>query len=180
MPFIKTEIENIIMDRGIPILLLKDKETNGYLQISIGPLEAQMIAYGLLGKKLQRPGLHDLMVNILSELSYKVESIEVYDLKENIYYANINLTDNGRRLKIDSRPSDAIALALRTNSPIFVEKKLFMTIDKVKFRKPVVPGDQIVFEVMPLRTGSKVWKLEGKAFVDGSLVAGAEFMAQIG
>lgn len=56
----------------------------------------------------------------------------------------------------------------------------FMSIDKVKFRRPVVPGDQVKFELTPLRTGSRVWKMEGKAFVDGSLVAEAEFMAQIG
>ena len=64
-------------------------------------------------------------MNILSELSYHVESIEVYDLKDNIYYAKINLIDGDKKIKIDSRPSDAIALALRTKSPIFVEKKLF-------------------------------------------------------
>jgi beta-hydroxyacyl-ACP dehydratase FabZ len=56
----------------------------------------------------------------------------------------------------------------------------FMAIDKVKFRKPVVAGDQILFEVIPLRTGSKVWKMAGKAFVDKNLVAEAELMAQIG
>ena len=56
----------------------------------------------------------------------------------------------------------------------------FMAIDKVKFRKPVVPGDQILFEVIPLRTGSRVWKMAGKAFVDETLVAEAELMAQIG
>ena len=56
----------------------------------------------------------------------------------------------------------------------------FMSIDKVKFRKPVIPGDQIVFEVVPLRTGSRVWKIEGKAFVDGNLVSQAELVATIG
>jgi beta-hydroxyacyl-ACP dehydratase FabZ len=56
----------------------------------------------------------------------------------------------------------------------------FMSIDKVKFRKMVIPGDQLRLEAIPLRTGSRVWKMEGKAFVDGELVAEAEFMAQIG
>ena len=56
----------------------------------------------------------------------------------------------------------------------------FMSIDKVKFRKPVIPGDQLVFEVKPLRTGSKVWKMAGKAFVSDKLVAEAELMATIG
>ena len=57
---------------------------------------------------------------------------------------------------------------------------LFMSIDKVKFRKPVIPGDQIVFEVLPLRTGSRIWKIEGKAFVDGTVVTQAELVATIG
>jgi len=57
---------------------------------------------------------------------------------------------------------------------------LFMSIDKVKFRRTVVPGDQLKFELTPLRTGSRVWKMAGKAFIDGNLAAEAEFMAQIG
>jgi 3-hydroxymyristoyl/3-hydroxydecanoyl-(acyl carrier protein) dehydratase len=56
----------------------------------------------------------------------------------------------------------------------------FMSIDKVKFRRPVVPGDQLRFELTPLRTGNRIWKMEGRAYVDGSLAAEAEFMAQIG
>jgi beta-hydroxyacyl-ACP dehydratase FabZ len=56
----------------------------------------------------------------------------------------------------------------------------FMSIDKVKFRRPVVPGDQLRFELTPLRTGNRIWKMEGKAYVEGSLAAEAEFMAQIG
>lgn len=56
----------------------------------------------------------------------------------------------------------------------------FMSIDKVKFRKPVIPGDQIVFEILPLRTGSRIWKIEGKAFVDGTVVTQAELVATIG
>jgi 3-hydroxymyristoyl/3-hydroxydecanoyl-(acyl carrier protein) dehydratase len=61
-----------------------------------------------------------------------------------------------------------------------VDTIFFMSIDKVKFRKPVVPGDQIVFELTPLRTGSRVWKLAGKAFVEDNLVAEAELVATIG
>ncbi len=60
------------------------------------------------------------------------------------------------------------------------DKVFFMAIDKVKFRRPVVPGDRIVFELVPLRTGSRVWKMAGKAMVDGHMVAEAELMASIG
>ncbi|MEW6668094.1 MAG: 3-hydroxyacyl-ACP dehydratase FabZ [Thermodesulfobacteriota bacterium] len=71
-----------------------------------------------------------------------------------------------------SRPE---VLERTQDGPIF-----FMAMDKVKFRRPVIPGDQIVFELEALRTGSKVWKMAGKAFVQGSLVAEAELLATIG
>jgi uncharacterized protein len=127
MSLIKVEIENIFIDQksGVPVLILKDMEGNDTLPILIAPLEASLIAIELEGKKPLRPLTHDLIVNILSELSYEVESIEVYDLKNNIYYARLNLFNGKSKLKIDSRPSDAIALALRTKSPIYVERKLF-------------------------------------------------------
>lgn len=127
MSLTKVEVGNIFIDQksGVPVVILKDTESKETLPILIAPLEASLIAIELEGKKPLRPLTHDLIVNILSELSYKVESIDVFDLKNNIYYARINLFDGNKKLKIDSRPSDAIALALRTKSPIYVEKKLF-------------------------------------------------------
>ncbi|MBN2038530.1 MAG: bifunctional nuclease family protein [Spirochaetes bacterium] len=127
MTLAKVEIGNIYIDQksGVPVVILKDLDSNDSLPILIAPLEASLIAIELEGKKPLRPLTHDLIVNILSQLSYQVESIDVYDLKENIYYARINLIDGEKKLHIDSRPSDAIALALRTKSPIYVERKLF-------------------------------------------------------
>ncbi len=127
MPLTKVEVGSIYIDQksGVPVLILKDMESSDNLPILIAPLEASLIAIEIEGKKPLRPLTHDLIVNILAELSFQVESIEIYDLKKNIYYAKINLFDGKKAIKIDSRPSDAIALALRTKSPIFVEKKLF-------------------------------------------------------
>jgi|FrelakmetLWP11LW_1041352.scaffolds.fasta_scaffold162750_1 bifunctional DNase/RNase len=127
MSLTKVEVGNIFIDQksGVPVVILKDTESKETLPILIAPLEASLIAIELEGKKPLRPLTHDLIVNILAELSYKVESIDVFDLKNNIYYARINLFDGNKKIKIDSRPSDAIALALRTKSPIYVEKKLF-------------------------------------------------------
>jgi uncharacterized protein len=127
MSLTKVEVGSIYIDQksGVPVLILKDLSGSDTLPILIAPLEASLIAIEIEGKKPLRPLTHDLIVNILTELSYQVQSIEIYDLKKNIYYAKINLFDGNRLLKIDSRPSDAIALALRTRSPIFVEKKLF-------------------------------------------------------
>ncbi|OGQ18553.1 MAG: hypothetical protein A3C54_04580, partial [Deltaproteobacteria bacterium RIFCSPHIGHO2_02_FULL_60_17] len=87
-----------------------------------GLLEATAMATELEGIKMARPMTHDLLRNVLTELGGSVKSIEITELKENTYYALIYLNIAGRDLTIDSRPSDAIALALRTKSPIYVAK----------------------------------------------------------
>jgi bifunctional DNase/RNase len=105
-----------------PIVILKDMDNKLNLPIWIGLLEATAMATELEGIKMARPMTHDLLKNILTELGGAVKSIEITELKENTYYALVHLTVNGRELLIDSRPSDAIALALRTKSPIYVAK----------------------------------------------------------
>jgi len=94
------------------------------LPIWIGLLEATAMATELEGIKMARPMTHDLLRSVLGELGAVVEAIEVTDLRENTYYALIHLDIAGRRLTIDCRPSDAISLALRTKSPIYVAKKV--------------------------------------------------------
>ncbi len=105
-----------------PIVILKDTENKLNLPIWIGLLEATAMATEIEGIKMARPMTHDLLKTVLGEVGCSVESIEITDLKENTYYAAVNLTLSGKQLVIDSRPSDAIALALRTKSPIFVAK----------------------------------------------------------
>jgi bifunctional DNase/RNase len=107
-----------------PIVILKDSENKLNLPIWIGLLEATAMATELEGIKMARPMTHDLLRSVLGELGAVVEAIEVTDLRENTYYAVIHLDVGGRRLAIDCRPSDAISLALRTKSPIFVAKKV--------------------------------------------------------
>ena len=107
-----------------PIVILKDSENKLNLPIWIGLLEATAMATELEGIKMARPMTHDLLRNLLGELGAVVEAIEVTDLRENTYFALIHLDIGGRRLTIDSRPSDAISLALRTKSPIYVAKKV--------------------------------------------------------
>lgn len=127
MSLARVEVLNIFINQenGIPVVQLQDVETKEILPILIAPLEASMIAIELEGKKPIRPLTHDLLVNILNEFSYQVESILINDLKENIYYAIIKLVSGDKSVEIDSRPSDAIAIALRTKSPIYVKKKVF-------------------------------------------------------
>ena len=105
-----------------PIVILKDTENKLNLPIWIGLLEATAMATEIEGIKMARPMTHDLLKNILGEVGCAVESIEITELKENTYYAIVHLKLSGRDLLIDSRPSDAIALALRTKSPIYVAK----------------------------------------------------------
>lgn len=105
-----------------PIVILKDTDNKVSLPIWIGLLEATAMATELEGIKMARPMTHDLLKSILTEMGGAVESVEITELKENTYYALVYLNIAGRELTIDSRPSDAIALALRTKSPIYVAK----------------------------------------------------------
>jgi hypothetical protein len=105
-----------------PIVILRDPDNKLNLPIWIGLLEATAIAAELEGIKMARPLTHDLLRGILGELETAVEWIDVTELRDNTYYALIHLRTGDRRLTIDARPSDAISLALRTKSPIYVAK----------------------------------------------------------
>ena len=107
-----------------PIVILKDSDNKLNLPIWIGLLEATAMATELEGIKMARPMTHDLLRAVLGELGARVEAIEVTDLRENTYFALIHLEIAGRQMTIDCRPSDAISLALRTKSPIYVAKKV--------------------------------------------------------
>ena len=102
-----------------PIILLKEKGGDRYLPIWVGAFEASAIALELSNIKTPRPMTHDLIVNMLDELNAKIETIEVCDIKENTFYAFINLKyTKNRVIKVDSRPSDAIAIAVRKKCKI--------------------------------------------------------------
>ncbi len=103
-----------------PILILKDPESERTLPIWIGLLEATAIASELEKVSFSRPMTHDLMRSLLEHVGYAVSRVEVTDLKDNTFYALIHLVGAAGEISVDSRPSDAIALALRTEAPIFV------------------------------------------------------------
>jgi len=107
-----------------PIVILRDPDNKLNLPIWIGLLEATAMATELEGIKMARPMTHDLLRAILGEMGAVVEWVEVTDLKDNTYFALIYLRVDGRQFTIDARPSDAISLALRTKSPIYVAKKV--------------------------------------------------------
>ena len=102
-----------------PIVLLKTAEGNRYLPIWIGHPEAAAILMKLQGATAPRPLTHDLLVNILTELEVEVVRVTVTELRENTFHASITVQHNGSELEIDSRSSDAIAVAVRAQAPIF-------------------------------------------------------------
>ena len=106
------------------VVILKDDVHNRWLPIVVGSTEAQAIALQLEKISPPRPLTHDLMKNLLESISINVSRIVVNDLRENTYYALISIKDNGSTQEIDARPSDAIALALRMQAPIFVDESV--------------------------------------------------------
>ncbi|HED09703.1 MAG TPA: hypothetical protein ENJ10_03360 [Caldithrix abyssi] len=106
-------------------ILLKETEGDRTLPIIIGEYEAQSIALGLENIKPPRPITHDLTTQIMAQCGIGMESVLINDLKENTFYATIRLrTENDQALDVDSRPSDAIALAVRNQTPIYVEESV--------------------------------------------------------
>jgi len=107
-----------------PIVLLREKEGERYLPIWIGAMEAPAIAFALQGIVTQRPMTHDLLKNVLEEIQVHVERIVITELREGTFYAVIHMSRNGSRYEVSSRPSDAIALAVRVNVPIFAQEEV--------------------------------------------------------
>ena len=124
--FIRMTIGGLTLDpvTKTPIVILKDEDNKLSLPIWIGLIEATAIATELEGIKMARPMTHDLLKNLLGEVGGEVECVQVTDLRDNTYYALIHLHIGEKAVAIDSRPSDALSLALRTKSPIFVAKKV--------------------------------------------------------
>jgi hypothetical protein len=107
---------------NMPIVILKDKKGEKILPIWVGLFEAQAILFGLEGIRFPRPFTHDLLKNVIENLGAKVNRIVINALRDNTYFAQISLTVDSSCILVDSRPSDAIALALRTSSPIYVSE----------------------------------------------------------
>ena len=107
-----------------PIVLLKTAEGNKFLPIWIGHPEAAAILMKLQGASTPRPMTHDLVTDIIGQLDAQVVRITVTELKENTFYASITVQQNGSEIEIDSRPSDAIALAIRADAPIFAADRV--------------------------------------------------------
>jgi uncharacterized protein len=136
---IEMTIKGLMVDptTNMPIVILRDKDGDKVLPIWVGIFEANAIAMQIENVATPRPMTHDLLRNVIADLNATVQRIVVSDLQENTFYALIYLTVNGETMAVDARPSDAIALALRTRAPIFVDdtvidhaKTVDFTVDK--------------------------------------------------
>ena len=123
---IEVKVSGLTIDplTNTPIVILKDRDEKKVIPIWIGLFEASAIATELEKIAFSRPMTHDLINEILKSLEVTVTRIEINDLRNNTFFANIYLNKEGRNFIVDARPSDAIAIALRTNSPIFVDEKV--------------------------------------------------------
>jgi len=120
------DVKALIVDpiANMPVVILRDAEDRSFLPIWVGVFEANAIALQLEGVRTPRPMTHDLLRQTIRQLDGTVERVVITKLHENTFYAEIHLTVGGRSVVVDSRPSDAIALALRSSSPVFVEESV--------------------------------------------------------
>lgn len=106
------------------VIVLKDLSSDRILPIWIGPVEADAITLALQGIQVARPLTHDLLKNLIMELGATVSHVLINDLHDNTFFARIVIDANGRHIEVDSRPSDAVALAVRLQVPIFVAEEV--------------------------------------------------------
>jgi bifunctional DNase/RNase len=134
---IEMSIKGLMIDpiTNMPIIILRDQDGQRVLPIWVGVFEANAIALQIENVQTPRPMTHDLLKNIISDLHAHVQRIVVCALKENTFYATIHITVGDQALAVDARPSDAIALALRTQSPIFVEEAVIQNARSVESGK---------------------------------------------
>jgi len=142
---IEMTIKGLMVDpvTNMPIVILRDKDGQKVLPIWVGIFEANAIALQIENIATPRPMTHDLLRNVIEDLQASVQKIVVCDLQENTFYALIYLGLNGDTVAIDARPSDAIALALRTRAPIFVEDTVIDHAKTVDFTTEKSDADRL-------------------------------------
>ncbi len=125
---IKVEVNSIRLEENseTPVLLLLDPSSNKVLPIWIGTIEAVSIAYAQEGILHERPQTHDLLLNIIEALDGSINEVNISDIKENTYFADIILNTSNGEVTLSSRPSDAIAIALRSNINVTVNQDVFI------------------------------------------------------
>ena len=135
--FIEMKVAGLCLDpvTNTPVVILKDLEATIAIPIWVGPAEAHAIAVEMEKIKLSRPMTHDLLRTLVDLVGAKVERVEVNDLRDNAFYSSIFVEWQGRTFEVDARPSDAIALSLRTQARIFVARKVLESSRLVDLKK---------------------------------------------
>jgi hypothetical protein len=138
-------IKGLMVDpvTNTPIVILRDKDGQRVLPIWVGIFEANAIALQIENLSPPRPMTHDLLRNVIQDLRASVQKVVISDLQDHTFYALIYLTLNGDTLAIDARPSDAIALALRTRAPIFVEDSVIDGAKTIDFSSDKTDDDRL-------------------------------------
>ncbi len=140
--WLEMKVRGLALDplSNMPIVILRDEEDKRSLPIWVGVFEANAIALELEKIATPRPMTHDLIKNILESLDARVGKVVVNDLRDNTFFAVIHLHLGGSEITVDSRPSDAIALALRVGAPIFVDEEVVLKAKSVEIAKEGEPG----------------------------------------
>lgn len=142
---IKMKIKGLVIDpiSKMPIVVLQDLNQKRLLPIWIGVFEANAISLKMENIATPRPMTHDLVINFLNKLNISLEKIVVNDVKDNTFYAHIYCRHNNKIITIDSRPSDAIALSLRMDAPIFVEEEVVEKAQSLKFDENLEDSEKL-------------------------------------
>jgi bifunctional DNase/RNase len=142
---LRVEIKGLMLDpsSNVPIVILRDVQSHLFLPIWIGVFEANAIALRIEGVEPPRPMTHDLLRAVVQQLGGQVEKIVISDLRESTFFAVIQVRQNGGTVSIDARPSDAIALALRTDSPIFVLRSVLDKAQAVDLASQVTDEEKL-------------------------------------
>lgn len=142
---LRMEIKGLMLDpsSNVPIVILRDEESDVFLPIWIGIFEANAIALRIEGVDPPRPMTHDLLLSSVHTLGAAIDRIVISDLKESTFFAVIHLDRGGEKMTIDSRPSDAIALALRAEAPIFVLRTVLEKAKAVEMNENATEEEKI-------------------------------------
>ena len=142
---VEMTIKSLMVDpiTNMPIVILREHEGDRVLPIWVGVFEANAIAIQIENVETPRPMTHDLIRNMLADLDARVEKIVISNLKENTFYASIHLQVGGEEVAVDSRPSDAIAVALRTRAPILVDEDVIANAKPLEFNPDKANSEQL-------------------------------------
>lgn len=151
---IEMKINGLAVDNSskMPVVILTDLEEKRFLPIWIGVYEADAILMAMEAISVPRPMTHDLIKGIMDAVEISVDRIVIHDIKNNTFFAKIHMIKDGKEYEIDSRPSDAIALALRVEAPIFVSETVIMEatiMDKEKYRKEMDEFKEFLKDINP-------------------------------